>query len=750
MHKRVRAISFSITILCLLFVSCSQQEEQGLQLRTVDDLGDKRFGVMVGSVYDEFVKTNYPQATAVMLDYMPDIIVAIENEKCDGALFADDVIPNILNLHPTIAVLDTGVSKIDSLGFGFHHNNPALRLQFNEFLQELREKGELKRIFEGWKNDFYNMPIPEVGGDGSGGVIRYATTGVDVPSSAVRDGKPAGYDIDIFFRFATKHNLKVEMQKTPFGGLIAALTSGKVDVIGSSILITDERRKQVAFSTPYATKRVDVLALKKNIANNPSDNKQLLHSVEDVKDKKIGLLIGSVYEQYVATHFPDAETVYIDTAPDVVVAVENAKCDVALMSHDMIQGIMRENPRIGVLKEHIIVDEIGFGFHHNNPELRAEFNAFLKELKASGILDELLDEWAADFTTREMPKLTGDGSGGTIRFGTTGTATPCSAIRDGKLAGSDIEILYRFANHTNRKVEESKIVFAGLIAALSSGKVDVIASNIIINEERSKLVAFSDGYAKKGVDLFALKNRIAAYADANDDSNKKKGLWESTKEGFENNILKEKRYLLLWNGFKVTLLISLLSALVGTLLGGLICFLRMSRHRVNQLIAKGYISLLRGTPILVFLMLLYYVVFAKINMGAIAVAVLAFSMNFAAYVSEMFRTAIQGVDRGQTEAGIALGFTKVKTFIHIVLPQALLRVMPVYKGEFISLVKMTSIVGYIAVEDLTKAGDIIRSRTFDAFFPLILVAIIYFALAWAMTLLLDRVAYKLEPENKNN
>ena len=110
----------------------------------------------------------------------------------------------------------------------------------------------------------------------------------------------------------------------------------------------------------------------------------------------------------------------------------------------------------------------------------------------------------------------------------------------------------------------------------------------------------------------------------------------------------------------------------------------------------------------------------KAGAPPVLVAVIAFGMNFAAYVSEMFRTGIEGVDRGQSEAGIAMGFTPTSTFLHIVMPQALLRILPVYKGEFISLVKMTSIVGYIAVEDLTKASDLIRSRTFDAFFPLVL------------------------------
>ena len=110
----------------------------------------------------------------------------------------------------------------------------------------------------------------------------------------------------------------------------------------------------------------------------------------------------------------------------------------------------------------------------------------------------------------------------------------------------------------------------------------------------------------------------------------------------------------------------------------------------------------------------------------------------------MFRSAILSIDKGQHEAGIAGGFTTLQTFIYIVMPQAVSQVLPVYKGEYISMVKMTSIVGYIAVQDLTKAGDIIRSRTFDAFFPLIMVAVLYYLISWLLTLSLDYLAFRTD------
>lgn len=218
---------------------------------------------------------------------------------------------------------------------------------------------------------------------------------------------------------------------------------------------------------------------------------------------------------------------------------------------------------------------------------------------------------------------------------------------------------------------------------------------------------------------------------------------------FQSNLIQEDRYLLIWDGLKTTVVISIFATLFGTLLGALVCFMRMSKRALLNAPARVYIAILRGTPVLVLLMLIFYVVFASINISPVLVAVIAFGMNFAAYVAEIFRTGIEGVDKGQTEAGIAMGFTRIRTFQYIVLPQTVRRILPVYKGEFISLVKMTSIVGYIAVQDLTKASDIIRSRTFDAFFPLVMVAILYFAVSWFLMQSLQYLERRIDPKFKH-
>ena len=217
-------------------------------------------------------------------------------------------------------------------------------------------------------------------------------------------------------------------------------------------------------------------------------------------------------------------------------------------------------------------------------------------------------------------------------------------------------------------------------------------------------------------------------------------IWQSIGNSFYNNFIVENRYMHIIEGLESTLIITVFAVLLGTLLSAFICWMRMHRKSWVRRIAVCYIELMRGTPVLVLLMIMYYVILAPANASGTIVAIITFAMNTSAYMCEMLRTSIESVDKGQTEAGLSLGFTKMKTFINIVLPQAVRKVIPIYQGEVVSLLKSTSIVGYIAVIDLTKASDIIRARTFDAFLPLILVAVVYFLVARLIGFLLSLLA----------
>lgn len=220
---------------------------------------------------------------------------------------------------------------------------------------------------------------------------------------------------------------------------------------------------------------------------------------------------------------------------------------------------------------------------------------------------------------------------------------------------------------------------------------------------------------------------------------------------FAINFLQNDRYMTLVSGLQNTLLVSLLAVLLGTVLGTALALMRMSNLRVGRIyplrsIAFAYIDVVRGTPLVVQLMILYFVVFAGswlVKDHKVIVVSIAFGLNSAAYVAEIMRAGIQSIDRGQTEAGRSLGLSRGATMRLIILPQAVKNILPALGNEFIVLVKETSIMGYVGMLDLTKAGDNIRSRTFDAFMPLIAVAIIYYLIIKILTTLLRMAERRL-------
>jgi polar amino acid transport system substrate-binding protein len=739
-----------ISLLCLL-LGCLLLSSQAATTDIAEQLRGKRIAVVPAMLYDEIARKEFPYSERVYTE-LATLPVALVTGKCDAILMERSTVPRLQEAHPEIVTWMKDVAQ-QRLAFGFQKNDKALCEEFNAFLEELKKSGELERLLTGWKTNFDTMPMPTEG-DGSGGTLRFGTTCEDAPVSGIRNGQPAGHNIDIVYRFAAHKQMKVELQKMNFTGLITAIAAGKCDVIGDNIAITDERAKRILFSEPFDSEPIDLLTLKGSLPNDahkPAEGDGLYRTINDVADKRFSVMVGTIYDAILKEKLPHSKHIYVDTASDLVVSLLSGKCDATLTEHSIAPLIIKEHPEIAVLQGDFYQQELAFGFSKKNAALCEKFSAFIRELKASGALDSINNGWGKDFDG--MPDLvnTGDGSGGTLRFGTSMSGAPIATVRNGKPAGSNVDFVYRFANKYHMKVEVKTMNFAALIASIETGRCDIIGDNIAITPERSQRILFSEPYAFDPVDVLVLKSKMpAATASPTETNVKSAGWWERLKESFNNNLIKEKRYMLIVNGLWVTLIISLFSALLGTLLGAGICFLRMNRHPLSQGFARGYITIVRGMPMLVLLMMMYYVIFASVNISAVPVAILAFAINFAAYVSEMFRTAIESIPSGQTEAGIAMGFTKVKTFAYIVLPQAVRRVLPVYKGEFISLVKSTSIVGYIAVEDLTKASDIIRSRTFDAFFPLILVAIIYFFIAWLFTLLLDRLDVSTDPKRKRS
>ncbi len=209
-------------------------------------------------------------------------------------------------------------------------------------------------------------------------------------------------------------------------------------------------------------------------------------------------------------------------------------------------------------------------------------------------------------------------------------------------------------------------------------------------------------------------------------------------ESFRQNFIEENRWQYLTDGLKTTLIITFFAVLIGVLLGFLVAiirstYLRTGRLLIPDLFCRLYLTIIRGTPVVVQLLIIYFVIFASVPISKTLVAVIAFGINSGAYVAEIVRGGIMAVDIGQLEAGRSLGLNYRQTMIFVIIPQALKTVLPALANEAIVLLKETSVAGYIAIADLTKGGDIIRSQTFSAFMPLIAVALIYLVMVVLLT-----------------
>ena len=226
--------------------------------------------------------------------------------------------------------------------------------------------------------------------------------------------------------------------------------------------------------------------------------------------------------------------------------------------------------------------------------------------------------------------------------------------------------------------------------------------------------------------------------------------WIAFKDDLRVNFIVQDRWQYLTSGFQKTLEITVFSLMIGLVVGFVVAVIRSTAdrrgtYRFLNLICRLYLTIVRGTPCVLQLLIFYFVILKSID-NKILVASIAFGLNSGAYVAEIIRGGIMSIDKGQFEAGHSLGLSYLQTMVHIVLPQAFKNVLPALGNEFIVLLKETSVAGYIAIVDLTKGGDIIRSQTYDAFLPLIAVAAIYLVCVCFLTFLLG----KLEKHLKKN
>lgn len=216
-----------------------------------------------------------------------------------------------------------------------------------------------------------------------------------------------------------------------------------------------------------------------------------------------------------------------------------------------------------------------------------------------------------------------------------------------------------------------------------------------------------------------------------------------------DTLISGQRWLLLLQGLGVTIYIAIVAIILGTILGAVFALFKISKNPVLRIVAEIYTTVIRGIPLATQLMIFYFVVFAPLGLDRVLVATLAYGINSGAYCTEIFRAGIQGVDSGQMEAGRSLGLNYWQTLSMIIFPQAAKAVLPTYTSEFIVLIKETSVASFIAVMDLTKAGDMIRNATYNAWIPLLSCALIYLCLTLGLTKLFSILEKRMAKSDRD-
>jgi len=460
-----------------------------------------------------------------------------------------------------------------------------------------------------------------------------------------------------------------------------------------------------------------------------------IHGEADIAGHRIGTLAGSCYDIQLSPR-KDIKLSLFSTVSDCAEAVKAGKVDAILV--DEVAFSQASLKQTGLKKAFLQEDSFptAFAFRKEDTALTESFNQFLRELKESGTLERMREYWfeSEELRPEEFPQVETYTTGEPLRYANGETIAPIAFFAGGTWNGFEIELARRFAAYLKRPIQINLFEFSSMIVSLQLGKADMIGGSIFVTEERQQQVAFGDPYYDVHPAYF-IKDVQAARA-------KKEPLHVRVANAFRQNFIVENRWRMITNGLLTTLLITFWSILIGSLLGILLCLMALSQRKGLRAFVNLYDGFMHGIPMLVLLLIMFYVVLARTGWDARTIAIVAFALNFASAAGGVFKTSVESVPRGQTEAGLALGFTRLRTFLNIVLPQAVRKGLPLYKGECISLLKGTSIVGYIAVIDVTRASDLVRSRTFDAFMPLLAVTIIYFVLAWLIGLLLNYLTLK--------
>lgn len=697
-----------------------------------------KIGVSTGSASVMIAEKEFSNAEIVHLGDNASAFEAVAQGKVDAYVFDRNQMQLAIDSGRSgVRLLDENMDESVHIAVGISPVSkiPDLTEKMNAFIAEKRADGTLDDMYDRWviRRD---EKMPEIVPPKE---MRYrlkvGTSGIVPPYSYYVGTRLNGYDIELANRFAAWLGAEVSFGVYDYGAIIPAAATGDVDCIMANLNVTAERREALPFSDDLYIEKIGIMVRDEATA---AAGTPVFNFIRELDGRRIGIQTGTTFDTIVLKALPEAQISHFNSYSDLAAALEANKIDAFPGDAPVVQLMAAENSKLRILDDRL--DTIEFAFilpkTEKGEKIQGELNAWLAEIRKNGRLEELIRKWTdGPESAKNVPDYSGfPASRGTLKMATAGDYAPMDYFRGAELIGLEVDLAVEFCAENGYGMTLEAINFDGILPAVQAGKADFAAAGMAVTEERKESVLFSDPYYEGGTAMVVLKAETTGRG----------GIAES----FRKTFIREDRWQLFRDGLLNTLLITVLSALCGTALGFGIFMLCRNGNRAANAITKFMLWLIQGMPAVVLLMVLYYIIFGNVAISGLLVAVIGFSLTFGSSVFGLLKMGVGAVDSGQYEAAYALGHSGKQTFFRIILPQALPHVMPAYKSEIVSLIKATAIVGYIAVQDLTKMGDIVRSRTYEAFFPLIAVTIIYFALEMLISALISRINVTIDPKRR--
>ena len=474
-----------------------------------------------------------------------------------------------------------------------------------------------------------------------------------------------------------------------------------------------------------------------------SENRKQMKTKADLQGAVIGVQLGTTSVGLATELEKKGDGTKVERynkGADAIQALLQGKIDCMVTDEAPAKAFQRVNPSLQILPETFDASSFAICVAKDHGELKQSINHAIRILKENGVIDSIVNRHlergiAVAYTpkTSDVKKMGPEafakkmgpealqklGLKKSLRFATNATFEPFEYYQDGKIVGIDVDVANAIGDVLGVDVEILDMEFDAIITSVQAGKADAGIAGITVTPEREKNIGFTDSYADVR-QVIMVNSGDAKVAD----------LQHGFVDKFKSCFIDDNRYQYMLQGLGNTLIITFFAIILSVILGTLIAIVRARHERkgdwkIPNLICQLYLTIMRGTPTMVQLLIIYYVVFASADVNKIFVAVIAFGLNSAAYIAEVIRSGIMSVDNGQMEAGRSLGLSYGKTMRLIILPQAFKNVLPAMGNELITLLKETSISGYIGLVDLTKGSDIIRSITYEAMMPLGVVALVY-------------------------